>query len=214
MVAGFSYGTMVRSDLLDNHFLTVLNVNALHRLRHFDTLKAVNLRRYSSSFNVADSQSSIDCEGCSLVGICTRELREGDGGHHAVNLFCLGSQELKLTWLHNLIVCSLNQNRAAGCDEAIVSCTFKPQGKVIGIQFALSYRQLQRAYVDFLGLSINPNELNKATSTTAHRSDAIIYLEQHLDKLEQYLQQQPNTPHYKNLKLRVKKIREKYESAK
>jgi hypothetical protein len=75
-------------------------------------------------------------------------------------------------------------------------------------------RHLQRAYVDFLGLSINPNELNKATSTTAHRSDAIIYLEQHLDKLEQYLQQQPNTPHYKNLKLRVKKIREKYESAK
>ena len=50
------------------------------------------------------------------------------------------------------------------------------------------------------------------------RSDAILYFEQHLDKVEQYLKAQQadgtNGLHYKNLLLRIKKIREKYESGK
>lgn len=74
-------------------------------------------------------------------------------------------------------------------------------------------RHQQRAYVDVIGLSLNPVEDKTATSNqTVMRSDAIIYLEQHLDRVEQYLKQQEQTPHYRNLLLRIKKIREKYES--
>ena len=77
-------------------------------------------------------------------------------------------------------------------------------------------RYQQRVYVDFIGNALNPNPAqDKATvSTAAQRSDAILYLEQHLDKVEQYVKAQAATPHYKNLLLRIKKIREKYESGK
>ena len=75
-------------------------------------------------------------------------------------------------------------------------------------------RQQQRSYVDFIGVALNPAQDN----STVLRSDAIIYMEQHLDKVEQYLKAQPkegaNAQHYKNLQLRIKKIREKYESGK
>jgi hypothetical protein len=55
--------------------------------------------------------------------------------------------------------------------------------------------------------------------TPAANSDAVLYVEQHLDKVESYLKQQPqdgslNALHYKNLLLRIKKIREQYESGK
>ena len=87
-------------------------------------------------------------------------------------------------------------------------------------------RQQQRSYVDFLGTALNPASTSSSTSntaantsyTTAQRSDAILYIEQHLDKVEKYLKNQPtdgiNGLHYKNLLLRIKKIREKYESGK
>jgi hypothetical protein len=54
----------------------------------------------------------------------------------------------------------------------------------------------------------------------AQRSDAVLYIEMHLDKVENYLKnvsQQPSTLnalHYKDLLLRVKKIRERHESGK
>lgn len=77
-------------------------------------------------------------------------------------------------------------------------------------------RYQQRSYVDFLGSALNPT-IDKG-STAVMRSDAILYLEQHLDKVEQYLKSQQNDglngAHYKNLLLRIKKIREKYESGK
>lgn len=70
----------------------------------------------------------------------------------------------------------------------------------------------QRAYVDFIDTALNSN------NATAQRSDAILYFEQHLDKVEGYLKAQQangiNALHYKNLLLRVKKMREKYESGK
>ena len=86
-------------------------------------------------------------------------------------------------------------------------------------------RQQQRAYVDFLGLALNPTQekstsMNAVLSGTAStfgsvsRSEAVLYMEQHLDRVEQYLKQQPSTPHHRNLLLRIKKIREKYESGK
>ena len=76
-------------------------------------------------------------------------------------------------------------------------------------------RYQQRAYIDFIGMGINPTqEKTAASSPAALRSDAVIYLEQHLDRVEQYLKQQEQTPHYRNLLLRIKKIREKYESGK
>jgi hypothetical protein len=77
-------------------------------------------------------------------------------------------------------------------------------------------RQQQRSYVDFIGVALNPTQTN--SNTNVQRSDAILYFEQHLDKVENYLKSQPtdgiNGQHYKNLLLRVKKIREKYESGK
>jgi hypothetical protein len=96
-------------------------------------------------------------------------------------------------------------------------------------------RQQQRSYVDFLGTALNPTSSGPTTSSSsspiiivststsnntaaAQRSDAILYLEQHLDKVENYLKSQQtdgiNGLHYKNLLLRIKKIREKYESGK
>ena len=76
-------------------------------------------------------------------------------------------------------------------------------------------RYQQRAYIDFIGMGLNPTqEKTAASSPAALRSDAVIYLEQHLDRVEQYLKQQEQTPHYRNLLLRIKKIREKYESGK
>ena len=82
-------------------------------------------------------------------------------------------------------------------------------------------RQQQRSYVDFLGTALNPAPTTTSasnSSSTTQRSDAILYIEQHLDKVEQYLKAQEtngiNALHYKNLLLRIKKIREKYESGK
>ena len=83
-------------------------------------------------------------------------------------------------------------------------------------------RQQQRSYVDFLGTALNPSPTATGsvanTNTLTQRSDAILYIEQHLDKVENYLKAQQqdgiNGLHYKNLLLRIKKIREKYESGK
>ena len=93
-------------------------------------------------------------------------------------------------------------------------------------------RQQQRAYVEAIGGALNPSNNQGSSSTSSLieallgggggnnsvRSDAILYFEQHLDKVEQYLKAQQadgtNGLHYKNLLLRIKKIREKYESGK
>ena len=95
-------------------------------------------------------------------------------------------------------------------------------------------RQQQRSYVDLIGTALNPTSSAPTTTSTsspiiivstssnntaaAQRSDAILYIEQHLDKVENYLKAQQadgiNGLHYKNLLLRIKKIREKYESGK
>ena len=82
-------------------------------------------------------------------------------------------------------------------------------------------RQQQRSYIDFIGLALNPSydkTVTETTSIAAQRSDAILYIEQHLTKLEKYLENQQgegiNKLHYKDLLLRVKKIREKFETGK
>jgi hypothetical protein len=80
-------------------------------------------------------------------------------------------------------------------------------------------RQEQRAYVDHLGLVLNPAQQERGTSNVAtQRGDAILYVEQHLDQVENYLKAHNteglNGCHYHNLLLRIKKIREKYESGK
>ena len=82
-------------------------------------------------------------------------------------------------------------------------------------------RQQQRSYVDFLGMAINGSTGSDGLNTSmVQRSDAVLYIEMHLDKVENYLKnvsQQPSTLnalHYKDLLLRVKKIRERHESGK
>lgn len=95
-------------------------------------------------------------------------------------------------------------------------------------------RQLQRSYVMSLDRVLNNEPITSTVSTSptmtmqrttggadsyAANSDAVLFAEQHLDKVESYLKQQPqdgslNALHYKNLLLRIKKIREQYESRK
>lgn len=81
-------------------------------------------------------------------------------------------------------------------------------------------RRLQRTYVQFLGNMLNPSEKEQNSVTVnARRSDAILYVEQHFNKLEQYLRRQPagsdlNGLHYQSLLRQMKIIREKYESGK
>lgn len=81
-------------------------------------------------------------------------------------------------------------------------------------------RRLQRTYVQFLGNMLNPSEKEQNSVTVnARRSDAILYVEQHFNKLEQYLRQQPagsdlNGLHYQSLLRQMIIIREKYESGK
>ena len=80
-------------------------------------------------------------------------------------------------------------------------------------------RQQQRSYIFFLGRVLNPSDQDKGgINTTAQRSDAVLYAEQHLDQVEDYLKRQQttgiNARHYQNLLLQIKKIREKYESGK
>ena len=83
------------------------------------------------------------------------------------------------------------------------------------------YRRIQeRTYIDFIGKILNPTDTDKKEySISAQRSDVVLYAEEHLDKIEDYVKKQQTTEdinalHYKNLLLRIKKIREKYESGK
>ena len=79
-------------------------------------------------------------------------------------------------------------------------------------------RQEQRAYVDFLGTVLNPAQEKGTSNVAVLRGDAVLYVEQHMDQVENYLKAQTadglNGRHYHNLLLRIKKIREKYESGK
>ena len=75
-------------------------------------------------------------------------------------------------------------------------------------------RQQQRAYVEAVGRILNPTDDMKKSSASVFQSDVVLFGEQHLDKIEQYLKTQADTPHYRNLLLRIKKIHEKYESGK
>ena len=80
-------------------------------------------------------------------------------------------------------------------------------------------RQVQRLYVYYVGKMLIPtDESKKGLSVTAQNSDAIIYAEQHFDKVEEYLRQQSkegvNGQHYQSLLSQMKKTREKYESGK
>ena len=79
--------------------------------------------------------------------------------------------------------------------------------------------QQERSYVYFVGRILNPSDQDKTSvNTNAQRSDVVLYAEQHLDQIEQYLKAQQatgiNARHYNNLLLQIKKIREKYESDK
>ena len=78
-------------------------------------------------------------------------------------------------------------------------------------------RQQQRSYMYFIDHLLNPTDQDKGgINVTAHRSDALLYAEQHLDQIESYLKGQQatgiNARHYQNLLLQVKKLRDKYEN--
>ena len=81
-------------------------------------------------------------------------------------------------------------------------------------------RQQQRTYIHFLNCALNPVSGEKdatGANTVTLRTDAILFMEKHLDKVEDYLKHQNadglNRQHYDNLLLQIKKIREKYTTA-
>jgi len=84
-------------------------------------------------------------------------------------------------------------------------------------------RQLQRSYVNLLGSAINPkpatgnqNQAASSMNAATAASDAVLYLLQHLDKVEKKVSQQANSAtginrqHYKDLELRIQKIKGEY----
>ncbi|MBQ6309833.1 MAG: zinc-dependent metalloprotease, partial [Prevotella sp.] len=89
-------------------------------------------------------------------------------------------------------------------------------------------RQLQRSYVARLADAINPrpaasaNTQQRTTTATLSnslgQSDALLYVLQHLNKVENYLKQQAdsaqrgsvNQLHYQDLLLKVQKIKGEY----
>ena len=84
-------------------------------------------------------------------------------------------------------------------------------------------RQLQRSYVNLLGSAINPKQSSgnqsqavSAINAATASSDAVLYLLQHLDKLEKKVSQLANSGsgingmHYKDLLLKIKKIKGEY----
>lgn len=84
-------------------------------------------------------------------------------------------------------------------------------------------RQLERTYIIYVNNILNPSEKDlSGINVSANRSDVILYAQQHLDKIEKYLNNQQssvaegtiNRLHYDNLLLLVKKIKDKYTSNK
>jgi hypothetical protein len=83
-------------------------------------------------------------------------------------------------------------------------------------------RQLQRAYVNSLGSTLNPDKKDlESINYKAFQSDAVLYVAAHLTKVENYVKAQiPNYAagtinhlHYTNLFLMIKKIKDKYTQA-
>ncbi len=67
-------------------------------------------------------------------------------------------------------------------------------------------RSQQRAYLAQIDRALNPDKKEKGSEN----SEAVLYLSQHLDKVEQYLKAQSSTPHIQNLLLRIERIRKAY----
>ena len=137
---------------------------------------------------------------------------------------------LSLNAIMNLHNTNLQSSKAYPVEEYlddVFAMVWKPLNNKDELQNNFR-RQQQRSYIDFIGTALNPAPVSASSTTatisanttlsTAQRSDAILYVEQHLDKVENYLKSQQadgiNGLHYKNLLLRIKKIREKYESGK
>ena len=137
---------------------------------------------------------------------------------------------LSLNAIMNLHNTNLQSSKAYPVEEYlddVFAMVWKPLNNKDELQNNFR-RQQQRSYIDFIGTALNPAPVSPSSTTAtisanttlsaAQRSDAILYVEQHLDKVENYLKSQQadgiNGLHYKNLLLRIKKIREKYESGK
>ncbi|MGI6242685.1 MAG: zinc-dependent metalloprotease [Prevotella sp.] len=80
-------------------------------------------------------------------------------------------------------------------------------------------RRLERTYLEALNIIVNPTQKQlTGYASDAQRSDALLYVLQHLDTIESFCKQQKavssagsiNALHYDNMLIQVKKIREKY----
>ncbi len=79
-------------------------------------------------------------------------------------------------------------------------------------------RQLENAYVDFVKDVLIPDEKKAgaaSVNTTVGRSDVMLYLIEHLDKIDKFAASQQavgiNKLHYQNIQRRIKQIRKKLE---
>jgi len=123
-----------------------------------------------------------------------------------------------ITNIHNISMQHPDACTAEQYLDDVFDMVWKPLDSSSELKNSLR-RQQQRTYVDFLGSGLNPSQGKEiASNAILLRSDAVLFLEQHLDKVEDYLKLQQadglNAAHYKNLLLRIRKIREKYESGK
>ena len=82
-------------------------------------------------------------------------------------------------------------------------------------------RSLERSYVEQLDKLINPDEKSAKLMGDFNNSDALLYVLQHLDKVENYVKSQAattasgiNKQHFQDLQRRIKLIRDKQVKAK
>ena len=95
--------------------------------------------------------------------------------------------------------------------DDVFSLVWKPVNDANALQNDY-LRQQQRSYVDLLGTILNPVKDKESGSVDIKivRSDVVLYAEQHLDKIEDWLKNQSDDAHNRNLLHRINNIRYKY----
>lgn len=125
---------------------------------------------------------------------------------------------LNLSLMYTLYNDSFQSSKAYQLSDYLndlFATVWKPIDTVQGMKEA-NRRSLQRSYLEFLDRLINPTEKDKAgTNAKLYNSDISLFIAQHLDKIEKYIQNQEkvatniNVLHYKGLLQEIKKIKER-----
>ena len=129
------------------------------------------------------------------------------------------------TTLHSLSKNSLTASEPYPVDEYlddVFKSVWKPMSNTDERRNSCR-RQLERTYLEALNTIVNPTEKQLSSlSADSRRSDAVLYVLQHLNTIENFCKQQKancatgsiNALHYDNMLMQVNKIREKNKQAK